>query len=140
MKKFLKAITVLIFITTIFSCNMDVKEKTTSISGVVKYENAIDHEGINVTLVSTDGLMAVDTSSDRVMDSSSRAIEDFVVTDTNGNYIFKNVREGVYTIYASSNFSKGKAIENNIVVKATSPVTVNELKLTATGSIMGKVI
>jgi len=115
-------------------------DEKSKIAGIAKFENAAEHLGINVTLVSTDGLMTTDASAARGIATNARVVKDFVTTDKDGNYLFENVAAGVYTIYASSNSSTEKAILTNVVVSEEGgTITPSVLKLTATGSITGKI-
>ena len=113
--------------------------KTGVITGKVIYENenVTDYSDIQVTLFSTDGLMATNYCVSRGIATNARSVESITTTDQDGNYIFENVPEGVYTIYASSNSSKQKAVETNVVVRAAKTATAEELRLIATGSIKG---
>ena len=115
-------------------------DEKSKIAGIAKFENAAEHLGINVTLVSTDGLMTTDASAARGIATNARVVKDFVTTDKDGNYLFENVAAGVYTIYASSNSSTEKAILTNVVVSEEGgTITPSVLKLTATGTIKGSV-
>ena len=115
-------------------------DEKSKIAGIAKFENAAEHLGINVTLVSTDGLMTTDASAARGIATNARVVKDFVTTDKDGNYLFENVAAGVYTIYASSNSSTEKAILTNVVVSEEGgTITPSVLKLTATGIIKGSV-
>ena len=119
--------------------NQDNPITTGTIVGKAKYSNTESHAGIQVTLVSTDGIVAYDSQ----ISSRSRsavAVMKNVVTSESGEYSFDNVKEGVYTIYASSDDSTEKAVLTNVVVQANQIVTAADLNLTATGSISGKVM
>lgn len=126
------------------SCSNSITEKpseTGAIVGKVIYdnENVNDFSGIQVTLCSTNGLQTTDFCYSRGIATTARAVTNQCFTDSKGNYSFTNVAEGVYTIYASSNSSTKKAVTTNVVVKSSSTVTVEDLGLTATGSIKGKI-
>ena len=111
---------------------------TGKIVGKAMYTNTTNHDGIQVTLVSSDGIIAYNSQ----ISSRSRsviAVMKNVVTSKSGEYSFDNVKEGVYTIYASSNDSTEKAVLTNVVVQANQIVTAADLNLTATGSISGRV-
>ena len=111
---------------------------TGKIVGKATYTNATSHDGIQVTLVSSDGIIAYNSQiSNR--SRSVIAVMKNVVTSKSGEYSFDNVKEGVYTIYASSNDSTEKAVLTNVVVQANQIVTAADLNLTATGSISGRV-
>ena len=118
--------------------NKDDVVTTGKIVGKATYTNTANHAGIQVTLVSSDGIVAYDSQ----ISSRSRstiAVMKNVVTSESGEYSFTNVKEGVYTIYASSDDSTEKAVLTNVVVQANKVVTTADLNLTATGSISGKV-
>ena len=112
-----------------------------SIKGKVLYsnENINNHSGIQITLVSTDGLMTTEYSSSRGIATKARSVKDIKTTDKYGMYSFENIPVGVYTLYASSNSSLEKAVATNIVVKGKQTVIANDLNLTATGSVRGYV-
>ena len=115
--------------------------KTGVITGRVIYENdnVTDYSDIQVTLFSTNGLMATNYCVSRGIATNARSVESITTTDQDGNYIFEDVPEGVYTIYASSNSSKQKAVATNVVVRAAEKATAKDLGLIATGSISGKI-
>ena len=115
--------------------------KTGVITGRVIYENenVTDYSDIQVTLFSTNGLMATNYCVSRGIATNARSVESITTTDQAGNYIFEDVPEGVYTIYASSNSSKQKAVATNVVVRAAEKATAEDLGLIATGSISGKI-
>lgn len=115
--------------------------KTGVITGRVIYENdnVTDYSDIQVTLFSTNGLMATNYCVSRGIATNARSVESITTTDKAGNYIFEAVPEGVYTIYASSNSSKQKAVTTNVVVRAAEKATAEDLGLIATGSISGKI-
>ena len=115
--------------------------KTGVITGRVIYENenVTDYSDIQVTLFSTNGLMATNYCVSRGIATNARSVESITTTDQDGNYIFEDVPEGVYTIYASSNSSKQKAVATNVVVRAAEKATAEDLGLIATGSISGKI-
>ena len=118
--------------------NKDDVVTTGKIVGKATYTNTANHAGIQVTLVSSDGIVAYDSQ----ISSRSRsnvAVMKNVVTSESGEYSFEKVKEGVYTIYASSDDSTEKAVLTNVVVQANKVVTAADLNLTATGSISGKV-
>lgn len=115
--------------------------KTGVITGRVIYENdnVTDYSDIRVTLFSTNGLMSTNYCVSRGIATNARSVESITTTDQDGNYIFEDVPEGVYTIYASSNSSKQKAVATNVVVRAAEKATAEDLGLIATGSISGKI-
>ena len=120
--------------TNFLSCKSEIETlKSGSISGVAKYENSLNHAGINITLVSTDGLVAKSVYRNATFEDKS------VQTDESGNYSFTDIPEGVYTIYASSDSSSEKAIFTNVTVKDSETATPEVLMLTATGTIQGSI-
>ena len=123
--------------------SVDIKpiEKYGTIEGKAFYsnENVDNHSGIQITLVSTDGLMATDFCSSRGISTNVRSVKDIKTTVKDGSYSFKNIPEGVYTVYASSNSSVEKAVTTNISVNANQIVTAEDLKLTATGAVRGNI-
>ena len=150
MKKILVGIVTVFFVTSMVmllsmfvGCKSDVsvENKTGAIKGLVKYknDNVTDYSGIQVTLSSTNGLMAISDCNSRGIATNGRAITNYCVTDASGNYTFEDVPEGVYTIYASSNSSVEKAVLTNVVVTANETVTASDLNLPATGSIKGRI-
>ena len=125
----------------VVGCNLDTvteeKNTTGTIQGTVIYDNATvsDYSGIQVSLFSSNGLMASNNCISRTIVTKSRSLESVGITNSKGEYIFENVPEGVYTIYASSNSSTQKAVATNVVVRASETVTPDVLGLTATGSL-----
>lgn len=143
MKCFFKFLSIFLILVSFLGCKPDVevKVKTGSIQGKVVYDNGNvkDYSGIQVTLFSTNGLMATDYCISRGISANSRSVESTQITNESGEYFFENVPEGVYTIYASSNSSTKKAVATNVVVRASEIVTAEDLGLTATGSIRGTI-
>ena len=98
--------------------NQDNPITTGTIVGKAKYSNTESHAGIQVTLVSSDGIVAYNSQ----ISSRSRsavAVMKNVVTSESGEYSFDNVKEGVYTIYASSDDSTEKAVLTNVAQDPT---------------------
>ncbi|MBQ0050910.1 MAG: carboxypeptidase regulatory-like domain-containing protein [Treponema sp.] len=113
-----------------------------SISGKVVYSNSSDSSGINVSIEATDGLRAVSVTNvqaGRSVIDSSRAILSSKITGSDGSFHFSDLEAGTYTIYASSNSSSEKAVYRNVTVEPGKETTVEDLKLTATGTISGKI-
>ena len=144
----------------LFSCNMDVGVKTPEnetkatgkITGKVMYSNVEGdaHNGIILTLDKTDGLVTqnvMNVMQGRVQtvdifqngDSNARVIVANNVTSSNGSYTFENLAEGTYTVYAASSYSAEKAVCTNVVVRAAETSVADILRLTATGSITGRI-
>jgi len=148
MRKAFKRIFAIFVIVSVFcgiGCKgaVDIKpiEKYGTIEGKAFYsnENVDNHSGIQITLVSTDGLMATDFCSSRGISTNARSVKDIKTTVKDGSYSFKNIPEGVYTVYASSNSTVEKAVTTNILVNANQVVTAEDLKLTATGAVRGNI-
>lgn len=114
------------------------------ISGKVIFSNAEEtqNDGIIVSLDKSDGLRTVAVSravNSRSINNVSRAIVSTEMTSNDGSYTFENLTPGVYTVYASSSFSKEKAVCTNVVVRSAETTTVETLNLTATGNISGNI-
>ena len=102
-------------------------------------ENVEDHTGIQITLVSTDGLRSVAYCESRGIATNSRSVSDIKTTAEDGSYSFENIPVGTYTIWASSRNSVEEAIETNVNVRANEVVTANDLNLVATGNVKGTI-
>jgi hypothetical protein len=115
---------------------------TGSITGTARYTGGQDSAGIAITLEQTDGLRAVfiaRAASNLRSLNAARAVAGSAVTSADGSYRFADLAPGTYTVYASSQNSKEKAVAVNVNVEAGKSVTVAELKLTPVGSITGKI-
>lgn len=119
-------------------------ESKGSLSGVITYQNleSDNHGGILVTLDKTDGLRTASVT--RAVENISsvslaRSLAGNTVTAQDGSYVFNNLEAGIYTVYASSSYSKEKAVCTNVVVRAGENTVASALQLTATGSIKGKI-
>ena len=145
MKKLFKIASVFLFLASFIGCKPELEleptVKTGSIEGKVVYENenVTDYSKIQVSLISTNGLMAASYCEARGIATNARKIEDIMYTDCWGKYSFENVPEGVYTICASSDSSTKKAVLTNVVVTAGRTVTASDLGLTATGAVSGRI-
>ena len=148
MKKFFRIASIFLILASFIGCpspefgkNPGEDQKTGAIVGKVVYENenVTDYSGIQVSLISTNGLMAVDYCESRGIATNARKVEDIIFTDSEGKYNFTDVPEGVYTICASSNNSTKKAVLTNVTVTAGRTITASDLGLTATGSISGQI-
>lgn len=116
---------------------------TGNISGKIVLENSNSHEGIIVSLESKDGDLTKNVSRVIFEDSKapiSKALDYQTTTDSNGYYTFSNIPEGAYTLYASSIDSSEKAVFTSIDVKKGETLTVSDLKMTAIGSIQGRIV
>ena len=116
-----------------------VASQTGSIKGKVLYSNSNDSSDILVCVEKTNGGVA---QSVRELARSAVARSSFITkkASKDGTYSFDDLEPGTYTVYASSDYSKEKAVTTDVVVKANNTATAADLKLTATGNISGKVI
>ncbi len=132
---------------TVSSCNLlltqpDGSEEAKnygSISGKVSYSDSSDCSDIFVCIEKTDGLKTDGLRAAAVANRSSSSKLNYVQASKTGEYSFTNLEAGNYTVYASSNNSKEKAVYSNVNVRA-GEVSLADLKLTATGSVSGKII
>ena len=132
------------------SCNPNTIDKTKvetgAITGKAYYSNSDDSSGIIITLDKTDGLVttatvnAISTTTINYYDDASRAVVSQNYTGSDGSYSFNNLAAGTYTVYASSASSTQKAVCTNVVVESGRSVTAADLKLVATGSIVGEIL
>ena len=108
---------------------------TGKISGTVKQNGIEDcnRSGIILTLEKTDGLSTQTAIQTAALPSC--------VTPFDGSFLFENLEPGIYTVYALSPKSSPslKAVCTNVVVRAAETTVAETLKLTATGSIKGKI-
>lgn len=132
-----------------FSCKAGIDiEKTAytgSIYGNAYFENSSSNDGITVTLEKTDGLKSLSVSSliDTASGLRTAALGSnltVTTTDSEGKYSFKNVADGLYTICAFYNNSIQKAVKTNVVVTNGNSVGVEDIILTVTGNVKGKII
>ena len=139
-----------LFLCTLFSCSAEVGDGETGskstatgkISGKVTFQNAAESSGIMVTLDKTDGLRTIAVSSSvsaRSIVNSARTLVGNAVTTSDGSYLFENLEQGTYTVYASSSNSTEKAVCTNVVVRADETSIADTLQLTATGNISGRI-
>ena len=95
-----------------------------------------------MTLDKTDGLRSVSVIRAAKIDNTnnfSRIVAGNTVTSADGSYLFENLAEGTYTVYAASPYSSEKAVCTNVVVRAAETTIAENLSLTATGSIAGRI-
>jgi hypothetical protein len=118
----------------------DTSPTTGSITGVAKYSSGANHAGIVISLEKSDGLRTVSALAAARGANAARAVTSSAVTTADGSWAFDKVAPGTWTIYASSQNSKEKAVQTNVTVAAGRSVTAGELQLTPVGSIKGKVI
>ena len=149
MNKVFKWIFAIFVIASVFcgvGCKPEVEIKPTeketgTIQGKAFYsnDNVDNHSGIQITLVSTDGLRSVAYCESRGIATNARSVSDIKTTSEDGSYSFENIPVGTYTIWASSRNSVEEAIETNVNVTANEVVTANDLNLVATGNIKGTI-
>lgn len=150
MKLYQRVIIIFFVIGLVFgtpSCSNNLGEVSASpsgsISGHAYYSNSDDSSGIIVTLEKTDGLHSlsvIESSKTKIITDNSRYLAGTSSVKSDGSYIFKNLEDGIYTVYASSAISTEKAVSiNNAVITGGKSVIVDDLQLTATGSISGKI-
>ena len=149
MNKVFKRIFAIFVIASVFcgvGCKPEVEIKPTeketgTIQGKAFYsnDNVDNHSGIQITLVSTDGLRSVAYCESRGIATNARSVSDIKTTSEDGSYSFENIPVGTYTIWASSRNSVEEAIETNVNVTANEVVTANDLNLVATGNIKGTI-
>ena len=135
MNKVFKWIFAIFVIASVFcgvGCKPEVEIKPTeketgTIQGKAFYsnDNVDNHSGIQITLVSTDGLRSVAYCESRGIATNARSVSDIKTTSEDGSYSFENIPVGTYTIWASSRNSVEEAIETNVNVTANEVVTAN---------------
>lgn len=129
MKKKIPSIILLIGLIFIFSCTdgaiPPVDTENASVQGKAYFNNIDDSSGIVIRIERND-----------VSETQVR----MTTTDENGTYSFTGCEPGSYTIYASSNNSTEKTVTAKVVIESGKTVTVDDLCLTAVGSIKGKII
>ena len=96
-----------------------------SIVGGVRYDDGrTDNSGIIVAIEKVDGVR-----SSSVLAST--------VTDTDGNYAFYNLSEGIYTVYASTADGSEKSISKNVEVVSSKTTRLNWKNLESYGTVEG---
>jgi hypothetical protein len=150
MFRFITVICSVFFILSLVACpgngmetNVD-SQNTGSISGKVIYTNLNEssNAGIIVTLEKTDGLRTIAvmrSAKARNIADNSRSIAANTITSSDGSYLFENLEEGTYTVYAASPYSSEKAVYTNVVVRSAEQTIAEVLQLIATGSISGTI-
>ena len=150
MRKAFKWIFAILVIASVF-CGVGCKDKVEvelkptiqygTVKGKAFYsnDNVDNHSGIQITLVSTDGLRSVAYCESRGIATNARSVSDIKTTSEDGSYSFENIPVGTYTIWASSRNSVEEAIETNVNVRANEVVTANDLNLVVTGNIKGTI-
>jgi hypothetical protein len=106
----------------------------------VLYQGGGSNAGITVVLEKTDGLRAASVIASVWNRSlAPRAVDAATTTNEGGSYTFTGVTAGTYTIYATLQNSREKAVTTNVTVEAGKVVTATDLQLTAAGSLTGTV-
>ena len=128
MKKFFQITSLLLLLVSLIGCPKDpvVKDQTGSLQGRVIFdnENVTDFSNIYVTLNS----------------KADKNITWDYTTDETGNFEFKDIPVGNYTVSAMSNASGNKRAVTNVEIISKQTVTIkDDLKLIAVGSISGKI-
>jgi hypothetical protein len=111
-----------------------------NVEGVARFANTGDHAGILISLEAIDGGQSATVSRSvaaRII--STQSLVDQTTTRIDGTYQFADLDPGNYTVYASSSDSSEQAVRTSVAVVGGSTVTVDDLMLTATGSISGTV-
>ena len=154
MKTLLKILSVTVLLTVsgllLITCKSPIASPnpdTGSVNGKAFYRNSSSHSGITISLEQSDGLRSLASISTAFSIArgarsinSVRAVLSQKQTNENGEYTFDKLSPGIYTIYASSQDSLEKAVLTNVTVEAGRAVNADDLNLTATGSISGKII
>ena len=114
------------------------------ISGQVLYSNLEEsnYGGIIVTLEKTDGLRTASVNRSIITQRVNKTKNSLIgtqVTEDDGTYFFDNLVPGTYTVYASSHYSKEKAVYTNLVVRSGETTIAEPLRLIATGNINGRI-
>lgn len=142
---------------TLIKANGEKTTGTGTITGTAKYKNSSDHSNIVIfiqkeeSVSSTDEIISTNKTSlnfvssrsaSRLASTSASNITlvsalACVKADSDGNYSFKNLSAGSYSVYATS-LNSTKAAYNTVTVSDDTATAVN-LDLTATGSISGTV-
>ena len=144
-----KIVTITILLAIVFAaCENGIvpEPELGSISGTARFTVGENHAGITVTLEKTDGprsLGAVSAARNVAAGHSidaGRAIIGGEKTGADGSFSFNSLEAGWYTVYASSQDSKERAVAINIPLVANQSVTNVQLNLTTVGSISGRIM
>ncbi|MBN2650750.1 MAG: SUMF1/EgtB/PvdO family nonheme iron enzyme [Spirochaetales bacterium] len=120
------------------SCDPELKKESGEIKGRAFFENYDNNSGISIVVEKSDGLFT-ETASRMFSGDNSRVVSATVFADKDGNYSVKDLDAGLYSVTASSDDNKRKAVKTNVVVKAGEAVLVGNLTLTAVGTISGQI-
>jgi alpha-tubulin suppressor-like RCC1 family protein len=113
-----------------------------TIVGTGRFSTGTDHSGIVISLeptVGTTGLLAASLIAGNA-DVSVRALTDQTTTNADGEFRFDGIEPGEYVVYASHPDTLERAVRIGVTVTGATSVTVEELLLTPTGSVSGRVI
>ena len=160
-RKFIGVILSVSILFTFLSCEINLtpdldpnsssnNQKNGSLSGKAVFSNSDDNSSIYITLdkyegersaavLKANGLYDKNCYSIGTSDSDSRSIAGYQYCDKDGNFSFKNLEIGVYTVYAQSEFSKKRAVKTDVIVKETGTTVLDTMQLVATGSISGTI-
>ncbi len=118
-----------------------------TITGKALYANSNDSSSIKVCIDKNEGVftqpvlnMAFPNDLRYAPKSSERSIVSYSNCAKDGSYSFSNLEPGTYSVYATSSDSTEKAVCQNIRVTSGQTLKIPDLKLTATGSLSGKII
>ena len=118
-----------------------------TITGKALYANSNDSSSIKVYIDKNEGVftqpvlnMAFPNDLRYAPKATERSIVSYSSCAMDGSYSFSNLEPGTYSVYATSSDSTEKAVCQNIRVTSGQILKIPDLKLTATGSLSGKII
>jgi hypothetical protein len=112
-----------------------------SIHGQARYLNAAGSAGIVISAERLDGSRTASVAASISAHALVRkAVTAATTTAADGSYALNDLEQGEYTVYASSQATKEKAVATNVKVEAGRSVTPADLLLTETGAISGTVL
>lgn len=94
------------------------------IQGKAVYNNYDDATGIIVTLEKSGETSHIEASK---------------VLNEDGCFLFNNLADGTYTVYASSNSSSEKTVSINVNITNGKSISIEDLQLTGTGNVSGTI-
>lgn len=131
----------LFFVLLFASCSNNVAPTMTGvIYGKAAYSNYDDSTGIVVSLERTDGITPFSVLKENQplnKNYKEKILAGTTTIKSDGSFIFTNLPDGYYTVYAMSNISSERAVSINVQVINGLAANVGVLKLTATGSLQG---
>ena len=113
-----------------------------TLEGKAFFANAQDNSKIQIILDKADGRSAnlkTPNAPVQVPSKNSRSVVSYINCNQDGTFRIENLQEGVYTIYAACLNSKERAVSQLITITKNTTTTIPDLKLTATGSLKGKI-